>query len=140
VSSLLGLHPSGTEPIGVACKAVGWQVPEVICVPVQTTPPSWPLAAATAAKLIAAVNREAMRRPAMIARAAVCFMVAATDVKVRRGPQARLGVIAATAPRLVRDFSAKLIGSDALLMFGSFVTAARYLSKQVFRHQIFQSR
>jgi hypothetical protein len=63
------------------------------------------LAAASAAKLIAAVNREAMRRAAMIARAAVCFMVAAADVKDRWGPRARLGVITVTAPRLVRDFS-----------------------------------
>jgi hypothetical protein len=40
----------------------------------------------------------------MIARAAVCFMVAAADVKDRWGPRARLGVITVTAPRLVRDF------------------------------------
>jgi len=75
VSPLLGWHPSGIEPIGVADNARGWHVPAASSVPVQTTPPSWPLAVATAAKLTAPIRREARRRPAMIALAAACFTV-----------------------------------------------------------------
>ena len=116
MSWLLGWHPSGTEPIGVACNALGWQVPEASCVPVQTTPPSWPLAVATAAKLTAAVRRVAMRRPAMIALWAVFLIVATKDVAVVLGLHAPLGVIAVTAARLVRDLSAKVAGSYELLI------------------------
>jgi hypothetical protein len=79
------------------------------------------LAVATAAKLTAPIRREATRRPAMIALLAACFMVAAKDVKVRWGLHAPLGAIAVTTPRLVRGMPAKLIGWDALLMFGSFI-------------------
>ena len=91
MSLLLGLHPSGTEPIGVYRKAVGWQVAAASCVPVQTTPPSWPLAVATAAMLTAPIKREATRRPTMIALWVACFTVAAKDVTVgvcerRSGP------------------------------------------------------
>ena len=120
VSPLLGWHPSGTEPIGVACKALGWQGPEAIWVPVQTTPPSWPLAVASAAKLTAPVIREAVRRPAMIALLAV-----------PRGRPAPVGVITVTPLLLVWDFFAKVFGSYALLMSSSFFIAAQYLFKQV---------
>jgi hypothetical protein len=110
VSPLLAWHPSGIEPTGVADNARGWQVPPASSVPVQTTPPSWPLAVASAAKLTAPIRREARRRPAMIAPAAACFTV----------------ILAVPTARCV-----EFTGSNVLLMFSSFISASDYLFEQV---------
>jgi hypothetical protein len=111
VSWLLGLHPSGIESIGVACKGLGWQVSAANCVPVQTTPPSWPLAVAAAAKPTAPIKKGAKTRPPTIACLTACLIFAAKDVTVLWGPQGPLNIGAVTTPRRVRGLSAKLIGS-----------------------------
>ena len=111
MSPLLGLHPCRPiESIGVACKGLGWQVSAANCVPVQTTPPSWPLAAAAAAKPTAPIKREAKTRPPTMACLTACLIFAAKDVTVLWGPQRPLNVGAVTTPRRVRGLSAKSIG------------------------------
>jgi hypothetical protein len=66
----------------------------------------------------------------MIALWVACFTVAAKDVMVRWGLRAPLGAIAVAAPRLVTDLSGKLIGSDALLTFGSFISGLNTCSNR----------
>src|SRR5262245_7097133 len=98
---------------------MGWQVPAPSCVPVQTTPPSWPFAADIGATLTATARMQATRRAAMIVLSAVCFMVDAADVKVFVSPKARPGVIAVTAGL---DLSTYLIGLNPLLTLSSLIT------------------
>jgi hypothetical protein len=80
------------------------------CVPVQTTPPSWPLAVAAAAKPTAPIKREAKRTPPPIACLTACLIFAAEGATVLWGPQGPLNIGAVTTPRRVRSLSAKLIG------------------------------